>query len=238
MNRNVLPLLIASAAVVAAPGSFAQENLKSGFYLGAGYGSVTVPDAEEFEFSDADNGLLQLGYKITENFSVEVQYSSSVNDASASFDMEGDITAAVKAELRDQGYSNAVINDLRSVTVDTRNTIDFAVDTLALFGAYRTSGDLYAKFKAGVVTTEITPSASTSGTMTISSFSTGTKTENINNSDFQDGFDGAVDSEQETEFSAGVGVGYNFTQSLNLELEYVSLSDDVDLYSLSVNFAI
>lgn len=238
MIRNVLPLLFASAAVVAAPGSFAQEHVKSGFYFGIGYGSVTVPDVGEFEFSDADNGILQLGYGITKNFVVEVQYSSSVNDASAGSYINGDMTADIKAELREQGYSNAVVNDLRSVTVDARNTINFSVDTLALFGAYQTSGDLYAKLKVGIVTTEITPSASTSGTMTISTFSAGTQTENINNSDFQRGFNSVAESEQETELAAGIGVGYNFTQRLNLELEYTSLNDDVDLYSLGINFAI
>ncbi len=80
------------------------------------------------------------------------------------------------------------------------------MQTYALYGVYRTSGDVYAKFKAGILNEEV-------------SIKVANQT-----ADFGD--DG---------FSAGIGAGYR-SGPVSIEAEYTILEQDVDFLSVGLNY--
>jgi opacity protein-like surface antigen len=199
--------------------AIAQQD-SSRFYAGVGFGKVTVPDAEGINFSDANNGFIQLGYKINENFAIEGQYSKSTKDASASYFVEG---MDVSEEWWDSIVSlnpGVTLTDAQSwypyVEADIGLGFDATIETTAIYGVYRSVGDLYLKAKAGYLREK--------STLTI----------RANSYSLTDVSEKATESE--SGFSGGLGVGYKFTKNLFSELEYTMLNDDLDFYSLSINY--
>src|SRR5690606_5448517 len=123
----------------------AQEQ--RGFYIGTGYGVMKVPDLDGVSFSDAHNAFIQAGYNITDNFAIEAQYSDSTKAATGDFLIEGIDT---RWELWD---SMLALNE--GMTLDQAMAIfpeayadigirvDIEIETLALYGVYRSSGNFY-----------------------------------------------------------------------------------------------
>lgn len=239
-------LLVSSlmAAVVSLHAA-AQQN-PSPFYVGIGFGKVSVPTVEEIKFSDPNNGFIQFGYKINENFAIEGQYSKSIKDASASFEAEG-------IDVSDVWWSSIVslnpgvtLADAQNmypyVEVDVSLGADVNVETTAIYGVYRSSGDLYVKAKAGYLREKSTLTMRANSYDLTAYVSDGdpfrfSAKRGDNNFDALDlGLSEKI-SESESGFSGGVGVGYKFTASLFSELEYTMLNDDLDFYSLSINYA-
>ena len=85
-------------------------------------------------------------------------------------------------------------------------TFDGDMQTYALYGIYRTSGDFYAKLKAGVLKEDI---------------SIGTA-----NYSFEDDDSG---------LSAGIGAGYR-SGPISIEAEYTIIEQDVDFLSVGLNY--
>jgi opacity protein-like surface antigen len=224
--------------------AIAQQD-SSRFYAGVGFGKVTVPDAEGINFSDANNGFIQLGYKINENFAIEGQYSKSTKDASASYFVEG---MDVSEEWWDSIVSlnpGVTLTDAQSwypyVEADIGLGFDATIETTAIYGVYRSVGDLYLKAKAGYLREK--------STLTIRANSYSLTAYVPNGDPFRfsskrgdkdfDALDFDVSekaTESESGFSGGLGVGYKFTKNLFSELEYTMLNDDLDFYSLSINY--
>ncbi len=227
----------------------AQEQA-SKFYIGAGYGVVSVPKVEGVKFSDANNGFIQLGYEFSENFSVEGQYSKSVKDSSANTVIEDiDVSEIWWAEMEayNPSWEDGVAQSMYPYAViDLHAKVDANIETTAIYGVYRTSGDLYFKVKAGYLREESTLTIySTSFDFFAPIGENWTPNDpvvfSINKSDeYYDVFvqeDSVKASESESGFSGGLGVGYKFNSRIFSELEYVMLNDDLDLYSLSINYA-
>jgi outer membrane immunogenic protein len=244
MKKVLLSLGIASAMM--ANTVVAQEQTTT-MYVGAGFGVVAVPDEEDFEFSDANNGFIQLGYQFTENFAIEGQYSKSTKDASNKQSIEGlNISQAwwdaLMSENPGMTYSDAqALYPYAEMSTDV--VLDANIETTAIYGAYRSGGDLYFKVKAGYLKEEVTITAKPTS---IDFFALGGA--GVNDLEFSlvkgdegfEDFTSSVDesfSESESGFSGGLGLGYKFTEQLFSELEYTMLTDDLDMYSLSVNFA-
>jgi hypothetical protein len=243
MKNGIFSLMAAGALLSNV--AVAQEDTAK-FYVGAGYGVLTVPNDDETKFSDAHNGSLQFGYVISENFAIEAQYSKSVKTASAKAVVEGlDISDAWWQAILPLN-PGVTLSDLQQwfpfAVADAAMDVEADIETTAIYGVYRSSGDLYVKAKAGYL------SAKTKITATIKSadvyvsnpgsepieFTTKSGEEIFD--DF--GLNKAADvSSTESDFSAGLGVGYKFNPSLFSELEYTKLSDEFDFYSLSINYA-
>ena len=88
------------------------------------YGGVGV-GIMNIDIHNADrlyNGTLQMGYHFNNNLALELQYTDSLT--------EGDINY-------NYGYY--------------RSSVSYSVQTLAAYGVYRSSGDVYFKGKAGVL---------------------------------------------------------------------------------------
>jgi len=243
MKNGIFPLVIAGALLSHAVS--AQEDT-SRFYVGAGYGILSVPDEDDAKFSDANNGSIQFGYKITENFAIEAQYSKSLKSASGKAVFEG-------LDISDAWWQStlalnpgATLNDVRQwfpfAYADATLDIDAKIQTTALYGVYRTSGDFYVKAKAGYLSTKAKLSGKIKSAdihVAVSGNQPIDYTINRDDDYFDElGFGKAVTiSDSDSDFSAGLGVGYKFNQSLFSELEYTKVNDDLDFYSLSINYA-
>lgn len=243
MKHNLCyAILIATSLSIPAQ---AQEE-QSPFYVGAGFGSVKIKDDDDLNFSNADNASLQFGYKINQNFAIEAQYSTSTKDANAT------------QTIQDVDFSNIwwtetiklnpgmTLSDAQSIfpyaIADLTVNVDAKIETTALYGVYRSSGDFYIKVKAGYLheKAKLVGSAQeadvyvavqndqpiqvhdTKGTQTFSNF----------------GFDKKITaSETDSGFSGGLGAGYKFAEHLFAELEYTRIDSDLNYLSASINYA-
>jgi outer membrane immunogenic protein len=233
MSKKLLSCVLAVAVSSAAGSTLAQESL--GLYAGLGYGIVKLSDAEGF--SNPKNGSLTLGYSFTENWAIEGQFSSSLTEGTFSESDTMDTTADTRRGFMSQGFTAiqaAAAIKTATTTVETRT--DLSVDAPGIFGVYRTSGDLYAKVKMGAVSLKTTAAFSTVAASAVivdsSNKSTVVTLPASSLSEFNEST-----SETSTEFSVGVGAGYKFAKKFAVELEYVRFSDEVDVYSLGVNYA-
>ncbi|WOX04544.1 porin family protein [Microbulbifer pacificus] len=85
--------------------------------------------------------------------------------------------------------------------------VDYSITTLAAYGTYRSSGQIYFKGKLGVLS------------------------ETVKFSD-----DGDSYSESDSGLSLGLGAGFNLSDNLNLEAEYTVVEEDVGFFSGSLVF--
>lgn len=127
------------------------------------------------------------------------------------------------------------------VEADIGLGLNASIETTAIYGVYRSSEVLYMKAKAGYLREKSTLTVrANSYDLTVYAansdpFEFSAKRGDANFDDLD--FDGSTKvSESESGFSGGVGVGYKFTNNLFSELEYTILNDDLDLYSLSINY--
>lgn len=231
-------------------GAVLAQERSSNLYVGAGYGVVAIPDEDEIKFSDANNGFIQLGYKLTENFAIEGQYSKSTKDADAKLIVEDiDVSEAWWAELEqfDPSWSGGIAQSIFPyATIDVTTSIKASIETAAIYGVYRSSGDLYFKVKVGYLredsTLTISPSAFEFYSPVAENVTPNepvvfsSKKGDDNFDTYVGDFSGDV-SASESGLSAGLGVGYQFSARFFSELEYTALNDDLDMYSLSINFA-
>lgn len=243
MNKRVFGLGVMGAMLLLPATALAQS---SNFYAGAGYGVVTVPKVDGIKFSDANNGFIQLGYRLTENFSIEGQYSRSAKEAKASLVAEGiDVSEIWWQELvdLDPAWGNGSAQaTFPYAFIDLAVNANVDIETTAIYGAYRSSGDLYVKVKAGYLR------ESSTMTLTPLSFDFYAAVYEPNmpvefSSQKGDGYfetyvgeASAKLSESESGFSGGLGVGYKFSEHFFSELEYTMMNDDLDYYSLSINY--
>lgn len=234
-------------------GNAMAQGGETNVYAGIGYGVVTAPDIDDLtgdhriSFDDANNGFIQLGYKFTENFAIEGQYSKSTKDASAEAFVESiDITEVWWDEVL-RANPGLTQQDVRSTfpyaTMDMNFALDVNIETTALYGVFRSSGDLYFKAKAGYLreksTVTVYPQSFDLFVDVVYpndpiEFSSTRGDEEFDN------FAGDSDrklSESASGFSAGLGVGYKVSRRFFSELEYTMLNDDLDFYSLSINYA-
>ncbi len=54
-------LFVSSLITAVASSNVIAQQDSSAFYVGVGFGKVTVPNVEGIKFSDANNGFIQLG---------------------------------------------------------------------------------------------------------------------------------------------------------------------------------
>ncbi|WP_323814205.1 outer membrane beta-barrel protein [Cellvibrio sp. NN19] len=224
----------------------AAQEQATGFYVGAGYGVVSVPKVDGIKFSDPNNGFIQLGYQFTKNFSIEGQYSKSTKDASARYTEEGvDFSEAWWQSIVEMN-PGATISDAQSwfpfAVADMTMKFDVNVETTAIYGVYRSGGDLYVKAKAGYLSEKSTLTAVAESIDMYIAVANGDPIEFSANSSDEEFDDLAAETKQKasetsSDFSAGLGVGYKFTSHVFSELEYTMLNDDLDFYSLSINWA-
>lgn len=238
-------LFVCSLMVAAISANTVAQQESPQFYAGVGFGKVTVPDVEGINFSDPNNGFIQFGYEINASFAIEGQYSKSTKDASANYMEEGIDISEVWWNSIVSMNPGTTLSDAQSwwpyVEADVGLGLDVNVETTAIYGAYRSNGDLYVKAKAGYLREKSTLTVRANSYDVTAYISNGDPFE-FSAKRGDDNFD-ALDldvsekiSESESGFSGGVGVGYKFTNNLFSELEYTMLNDDLDLYSLSINY--
>lgn len=237
MSRTLKSVVLASVAGTFSAGAFAQEN--SGFYVGAGFGVVKLPSEDGLNFSNPKNGSIDFGYSFSENWAVEAQVSQTVSEGTLSSNETRNITSEFRAALMDEGLTSAqAIAAVKSADLDMSVKLDASVDSYGIYGVYRSSGQLYFKAKAGLlsVKTTIDGGASKAAVNVVNSANQSTNlSANDMGFDLSD-FDQSM-SETETEFSAGIGGGYKFSEKLAAELEYTQLTSDFDSYTLSVKYS-
>ena len=130
------------------------------------------------EYVDANSTGFVVGYKIFDN-------------TSGSFAVEGEYTKSTQ--------ENITVSNV---------TGKWDIDTLAVYLAYRSGGDLYLKGKIGYLR------------------------ENINVS-----IVGASISGSDNGLSAGIGGGWKLGKKAALELEYTIIEQDANFISVGVNFS-
>lgn len=128
-------------------------------------------------YEDATSMGLILGYRLSDN-------------SSGSLAVEGEYTNSSSENITVLGISGK-----------------WDVDTLAVYLAYRTGGDLYFKGKIGYLNEDV----------------------NVN-------IAGASISGSDSGASYGIGGGWKFGKTNAVELEYTIIETDVDFISLGVNF--
>lgn len=249
MSKMVLPALLALS--IASVTSEASSENGNGFYVGVGASAVKLRADDDTESSlNFKNGLVQIGYAFSEHFAIEGQYTSSLRSESAvTIDQPFDVTPYVKQGLTSlNSLTNSQIAEVRSVKVNAHATADINLESLGIYGVYRTSGNLYAKIKGGPVSVNVKgkPNAKLTWTKDVASTASPTITDYIKSFEtdfsesFYDSFDsssGGDQSERETKFSVGVGVGYKIAKNFTSELEYTKLGEDVAKTSLTVNYS-
>lgn len=242
MIRNILRIATVFTLVLAGVVN-AQEQ--RGFYIGTGYGVMKAPDLDGESFSDARNAYIQVGYQFSESFAIEAQYSDSTKASTADFTVDGIDTRWELWESMLQLNEGMTLDEAMAIFpeayADVGFLADIEIETLALYGVYRSSGKFYIKAKAGGV------SAKANGTFAPVSYDyqwfdgNGSVIEGSLDSG-TDGFDDLTqdftvkESSKDTEFSAGLGVGYRIGSSFFSELEYTVI-DDVDYISLGINYS-
>lgn len=248
MSKVVLPTLLALA--VASMAAQADMENSNGFYVGGGANTLKLrADDEDIQSLNLKNGIVQIGYKFSENFSIEAQHSTSLQSESAvELNENIDLTAYVKSDLASLGtLSNAQIADVKSIKVNAKANANISIDASAIYATYRTSGNLYAKVKGGPVSilatskpkakvTWIKDVAATVSPIIASYLQTA---ESDFNDAFYDSFNessGGEQSERETKFSVGIGAGYKVHQNISVELEYVKMGEDIATTSLTANY--
>jgi outer membrane immunogenic protein len=242
MSRNLMSVVLASVVGTlvigtAATGAVAQES--SGFYVGAGFGAVKLPSEDGFNFSNPKNGSIDFGYSFSENWAVEARVSQTVSEGALSANDTRDITSGLRSALMDEGFTSAqAVTAVKSASLDMTLKLDASVDSYGIYGVYRSSGQVYFKAKAGLVSVKTTldGGASKASLNVVDSLNQST---NLSPSDM--GFDlsdlNQSMSETETKFSAGIGGGYKFSEKLAAELEYTQLTSDFDTYTLSIKYS-
>lgn len=128
-------------------------------------------------YEDATSLGLLLGYKLS-------------SDSNGSLAVEGELTNSSSENITVLGVTGK-----------------WDIDTLAVYLAYRTGGDLYLKGKVGYLDEDV----------------------NVN-------IAGASISGSDSGASYGIGAGWKFGKSNAVELEYTIIETDVDFISLGVNF--
>jgi opacity protein-like surface antigen len=243
MKRSFLfAALIATSISLTAQ---AQED-KTKFYVGAGFGILKIKDDENLKFSDADNGAIQFGYKINQNFAIEAQYSSSTKGASTTQSLEN-------FDFSQTWWSETIKLNPGMTLSDAKNFFPYAiaditlnmeakVETSALYGVYRSSGDFYVKVKAGYLHEKVKLEGSAQEVDIFVAVQNGqpiqvhdTKgTQTFTNLGFDKKFKA---SETDSGFSGGLGAGYKFSEHLFAELEYTRIEADLNYLSASINYA-
>ncbi len=85
---------------------------------------------------------------------------------------------------------------------------DWDVDTQALYAVLRVGGDLYGKLRAGYLREDVSVSIA-----------------------------GVSIGGDDTGFSGGLGGGWQVNEQLAIEAEYTLVEEDLDFYSIGVNYA-
>ena len=217
-----------------------------GVYVGAGYGIVDVPKVDGVSFSDADNGALQLGYRISGNFSIEAQYSKSVKNSSAKSTLEDVDISEVWWESVQALNPGTTLAQAQSwfpyAVADMAMDFEASIETTAIYAVYRSAGNLYFKLKGGYLSEKSTLTASVDSFDLFVAVSNADPIE-INAGRGDESFSQLGGdqkeriSERESDFSAGIGAGYKFTDNLFSEVEFTRLNDDLDFISINLNFA-
>lgn len=246
--RKLLIIMSVCGSIFATSAELALADTEiSSIYLGLGYGKVSVGDGEiQYEDTDAAlSGSLTLGYHLNSSFAVEAQYLSTVKDAKGTYWLEDmDFALPFWSELA-SNTPGVTLSDAQNmypaVNADINVEITGIFDAFALYGAYRSQGDLYIKAKLGIVNarTEVT-AAPTSIALRLQDYTGALTPVNLQKGD--EGFAGItqnatiIKKETTTDLSGGLGVGYKLSERLALELEYTRLTDNIDIGSLSFQY--
>jgi opacity protein-like surface antigen len=243
--------VVLSAAVIAAMSSLnamAENKSQNGFYVGLGGARLSVNSDAPNKWPTQNNGLVQIGYVLSENLSIEGQYSFT---HSPKYQNEThivmDATANIKEAMRLDGLSTTQSSYVTSVTLDAKGKSELDLSSKAIFAAYKTSGDFYGKIKAGVASAvgKTTPKASISWQNNLAAGAPSSVKDYVNdfesyaNTAFYKSFyetAGSGDSETTTSFAVGAGAGYKFSTHFSAELEYTQLNADLISTSFVVNY--
>lgn len=199
MKKLALVVALGTLASVAV----AQDAGKSGFYVGAGLMNVSGPTS----LAEPKNYFFELGYSFNQSYGVEFQYSDSYSETS----FDDSFTTFV----------DAPVNGL----VDYDGSTDISLQTTALFGTYRTNGNVYFKAKAGFMKRQNTLDLSYDYVVTTGA--NAGDSGSISDSD---------DSNSENGWAAGLGGGFKFGATSALELEYVTTQDKIDLDFITLSY--
>lgn len=184
MNGHV----VSAALAVAIAASAAPALADAGYYLGvkAGYAkfaaNVEIDGADRISARDGAGYGLYGGYKFTDNYAIELEYTDIGTDT----------------EMVNYCATNPLCDQIRG---------DVDVATYAVYGVYRTTGDIYLKARAGYLYEDI-------------EFSFAGNT---------------YDSRYEGGFVASLGGGVRFG-AISVEAEYNYLESDIDFISLGAHY--
>lgn len=265
MSKVVLPTLVLLAIACAQAEADTQSSNR--FYAGIGASILNLktdfsaPEEgdldDSFDFNYAykkrlnlKNGIFQLGYKFSENFSVEGQYSSSMQSKTAmELSTDFDATTNIQNNLANNTtLSNAQIADVKSVKVNIKSTVDLKAVTTAVYAVYRTSGDFYAKFKGGPASINVTKTTAAKATWNkdlattaspiIKDYLNAAETDfnKYLQESFNSSFDGGEESERKTKLAVGIGAGYKINQNITIEVEQKKIGSDVSTISFTANY--
>jgi len=183
MNVKQL-LVIATSSILASSYIYASDE--SRMYLGLKTGQTKFDDKIKIDSAvisandDISYGVVG-GYKLTSQFAIELEYTTIETDTE-------------------------VVNYCKSGSC-SKIRGDIEVDTYALYGVYRTSGDLYFKARAGYLYEEVSLVF----------------------------LGDTFDTKHEREFTASIGGGIKLNL-VNIEAEYTSLDSGINLFSLGVTY--
>jgi len=177
-------ILSTLAGSILSSGSIHAADALDDMYFGIKLGKAYYDNGEPANFSDAWNSIALFGYEVTKSFAVEVEASTS-----------------------------SVRGDLSWVATDnyakSTQGINWNLDMAGVYGVYRTSGDLYAKARAGLVYSEVSANVTTP-------FPVGGSEANL---------------------VAGFGGGWQVSDLLTLEAGYTFLNSDTSILAGGLNIS-
>jgi hypothetical protein len=182
MNPSYIILTALASFSIA---SYCQASDDNNLYIGlkAGQANFKEPltiNQNKVLARDGTSKTLVAGYNLTKNYSIELQYTK--------IDTDTDIV----------NYCGLSCRQIRG---------DVSVDTYAVYGAYRSNGNIYFTAKAGYLYEEAELSF-------------------LNRS---------YDTKYGREFTLSLGVGMKI-DSFNIEIDYTSLESDIYLVNLGANY--
>jgi len=215
-------------------------------FIGVGAGYSTFGGTLDAYSADV-SPYLQIGLTLTPSVSVELYYSRSTTPGEIDLYDNQDLTESVKDLYLAYSYDPQDVASINSVSAQLHNNHQLSIESSAIYLSYRTTGDFYAKLKAGYIynafekqhfadgkiTFDLADSASNSFKNDVFETQEAFSRSYKDSSESRPGLTGQF---HDSDYLIGLGLGYALSPQVMTEVEATRLFDDFYRYSVGVNY--
>lgn len=216
------------------------------FFMGVGAGYSTFGGTLDAYSADV-SPYLQLGLTLTPSISVELYYSRSTTPGEIDRYDNQVLTESIKDLYLAYSYNPQDVESINSVTAHLHNNHQLTIESSALYFSYRTTGDFYAKLKAGYVYNAFEKQHVAEGKLAFDLSDSASDSFKTDVNDTQEAFSRSYKETSEarpglsghfhdSDYLIGVGLGYALSPQIMTEVEATRLFKDFYRYSVGVNY--